>query len=200
MSTAASGRATKAVVHQVNSTLRRGILAAARSERIGSFVGKHGMRLGAHRFVAGETFDECAEVLNALNERGLKANTTLLGEDVLSAEEARAVTASTRRSSTASPSAACACNVALKLTHLGLCSTRSSPTRTSSASSSTRRPRHFIRLDMEHSGLVDQTLRHLPAAARGRPRRRRHRAAGLPLPHARTTSRRCCRSSPTCGS
>ena len=83
MSTAASGRASDAIVQQINGTLRRGILAAARSERIGSFVGKHGMRLGAQRFVAGETFAACAEVLARLNASGLKANTTLLGEDVL---------------------------------------------------------------------------------------------------------------------
>ena len=38
------------------------------------------MRLGASRFVAGETLDECIAVLRRLNEQGLYANTTLLGE------------------------------------------------------------------------------------------------------------------------
>ena len=84
------------------------------------FVGAHGMQLGAARFVAGENLDDCVAVLRRLNEQGLCANTTLLGEDVLDAEEARAVAteyegilarlhAEERRS-----------NVALKVTHLGL--------------------------------------------------------------------------------
>ena len=49
------------------------------------------MQLGAARFVAGETLDECVAVLRRLNDRGLYANTTLLGEDVSDADEARAI-------------------------------------------------------------------------------------------------------------
>ncbi len=41
------------------------------------------MRLGAARFVAGETLDDCIRVLRRLNDQGLYANTTLLGEGVL---------------------------------------------------------------------------------------------------------------------
>jgi proline dehydrogenase len=159
MTTAASGRATKAVVHQVNSTLRRGILAAARSERIGSFVGKHGMRLGAHRFVAGETFAECAEVLKGLNDRGLKANTTLLGEDVLSAEETRAVTAEYKAILDGIAERGLRCNVALKLTHLGLLLDEElAYANVKQLVDYAAGHGSFIRLDMEHSGLVDQTL------------------------------------------
>jgi len=84
-----AGQGTGVLALRVNATLRKGILAAARSRRIGAIAGKHGMRLGANRFVAGETFDEAAEVLARLNERGLYANTTLLGEDVLSEAEAQ---------------------------------------------------------------------------------------------------------------
>ncbi len=159
MSTAASGRATKAVVHQVNSTLRRGILAAARSERIGSFVGKHGMRLGAHRFVAGETFAECAEVLEGLNERGLKANTTLLGEDVLSAEETHEVSEQYEAILDGIAERDLRCNVALKLTHLGLLLDEELAYANVKHLVDYAAARgNFIRLDMEHSGLVDQTL------------------------------------------
>jgi proline dehydrogenase len=156
---APAGRATDALVQRVNGTLRRGILAAARSERIGSVVSKHGMRLGAQRFVAGETFAECAEVLARLNERGLHANTTLLGEDVLSADEARAVTEEYEQILDGIAERGLRVNVALKLTHLGLLLDEEL------AYENVRRlvdhaaaRDNFIRLDMEHSGLVDQTL------------------------------------------
>src|ERR1700761_7884202 len=67
----------------VNAGLRHAILAAADSSRVQSLVRRHGMRLGASRFVAGETLDECIVVLRRLNDQGLWANTTLLGEGVL---------------------------------------------------------------------------------------------------------------------
>ena len=54
------------------------------------------MRLGAGRFVAGETLDECIAVLRRLNEQGLYANTTLLGEGVLEPTETEAVVAAYR--------------------------------------------------------------------------------------------------------
>ena len=117
------------------------------------------MRLGAQRFVAGETFAECAEVLARLNERGLHANTTLLGEDVLSADEARAVTLQYEQILDGIAERGLRVNVALKLTHLGLLLDEEL------AYENVRRlvdhavaRDNFIRLDMEHSGLVDQTL------------------------------------------
>ena len=50
------------------------------------------MRLGAARFVAGVTLDECLAVLRRLNEAGLHANTTLLGEATPDAAGAEGVT------------------------------------------------------------------------------------------------------------
>jgi len=61
--------------------LRRAILAAADSPTIRRFVGRYGMRLGAARFVAGETLDEAVVTLRRLNQQGLRTNTTLLGEN-----------------------------------------------------------------------------------------------------------------------
>ena len=42
----------------VDTGLRKAILAAADSGRVQRLVRRHGMRLGASRFVAGETLDE----------------------------------------------------------------------------------------------------------------------------------------------
>jgi len=75
----------------VSGLARKAILAAATNRRVGAFMRRYGMRLGAARFVAGETLDEALVVLAELNSRGLHANTTLLGEDVTSREETAAV-------------------------------------------------------------------------------------------------------------
>ena len=124
-----------------------------------SFVGKHGMRLGAARFVAGETLDECVPVLRRLNEQGLHANTTLLGEDVADPDEARAVATEYEGILQRLHDEKLRANVALKLTHLGL------DLGEDIAYENVRRLiekagelDNFIRIDMEYSGVVDKTL------------------------------------------
>ena len=124
-----------------------------------SFVGKHGMRLGAARFVAGETLDESVTVLRRLNDQGLHANTTILGEDVADAEEARAVATEYEDVLQRLHDEKLRANVALKLTHLGL------DVGEDVAYENVRRLvmkaqelGNFIRIDMEYSGVVDQTL------------------------------------------
>ena len=156
---AAGDKASDAFAQRLNGALRRGLLAAARSRRIDAVARKHGMRLGAQRFVAGETFAECAEVLARLNASGLHANTTLLGEDVLSADEARGVVSEYEGILDGIAERELRVNVALKLTHLGLLldeelayeNVRHLVDHAASLG-------NFIRIDMEHSGLVDQTL------------------------------------------
>jgi len=124
-----------------------------------SFVGKHGMRLGAARFVAGETLDESVTVLRRLNDQGLHANTTILGEDVEDEGEARAVAAEYEGVLQRLHDEKLRANVALKLTHLGL------DVGEDVAYENVRRLvvkaqelGNFIRIDMEYSGVVDQTL------------------------------------------
>jgi proline dehydrogenase len=118
------------------------------------------MRLGASRFVAGETLDECAAVLRRLNDQGLAANTTLLGEGVLepgeTADVVRAYTDVLDRIAADDLRA----NVALKLTHLGLEIDEElafENVRTLVVHASDRGS--FIRIDMEQSQFVDATLR-----------------------------------------
>ncbi len=144
----------------VNAALRKGILAAADSKRVQRLVRRHGMRFGAGRFVAGETLDECAAVLKRLNDQGLAANTTLLGEGVLEPgqtdEVVRAYTNVLDRIAADNLNA----NVALKLTHLGLEFDEElafENVRTLVARASERGS--FIRIDMEQSQFVEPTLR-----------------------------------------
>ena len=120
MSADASRKAADAIAQRVNGALRKGILAAARSKRAGGVASRHGMRLGAQRFVAGETFEACAEVLARLNEQGLHANTTLLGEGVTTEAETAAVVAAYRELLDRIAAESLRTNVALKLTHLGV--------------------------------------------------------------------------------
>jgi proline dehydrogenase len=114
------------------------------------------MRLGAGRFVAGETLDECILVLRRLNDQGLDANTTLLGEGVLEPTQTEAVVAAYREVIERIASEKLRANVALKLTHLGL------EIDEELAHANIRRLLElgsFIRIDMEQSQFVDATLR-----------------------------------------
>jgi len=144
----------------VNATLRKGILATADSARVQRLVRRHGMRLGAGRFVAGETLDECAAVLRRLNDQGLDANTTLLGEGVLEPRQTDGVVRAYRGVLDRIAVDGLRANVALKLTHLGL------EIDEDLAFENVRMlVEHaadcggFIRIDMEQSQFVDATLR-----------------------------------------
>ena len=143
-----------------NDVMRRAILAAADSSAVKRFVRRHGMRLGAARFVAGETLDACVPVLRSLNDRGLHANTTLLGEGIRDEGEAGAVTAAYEAVLSRLVSEGLRANVALKLTHLGLELDEDLAYR--NVKQLVERARDlgtFVRIDMEQSSVVDSTLR-----------------------------------------
>jgi len=144
----------------VDAALRRAILAAADSPRVQAFVRRHGMRLGAARFVAGETLDDAARVLRELNDQGLWANTTLLGESVHDRAATEAVVAAYERVIDRIAADGLRANVALKLTHLGLeideeLAVRNVRTLVERAA----RHGQLLRIDMEQSAFVDATLR-----------------------------------------
>ena len=148
------------VTGALNAGLRKGIFAAADSGRVKGLVRRHGMRLGAGRFVAGETLDDCIVVLRRLNDRGLWANTTLLGEGVHDRPQAEAVVVAYEEVIDRIASEKLNANVALKLTHLGL-----EIDEELAYENVQRLVRHaethgeFIRIDMEQFEFVDATLR-----------------------------------------
>jgi proline dehydrogenase len=140
--------------------MRSAILAAADSPRVRLLVQKHGMRLGAARFVAGETLDECVLVLRSLNGRGLAANTTLLGEGVRDEDEARAVVGRYETVISRLVDEGLRANVALKLTHLGLeLGEELAHANVRRLVEHARGLGSFVRIDMEQSAFVDATLR-----------------------------------------
>ena len=140
--------------------LRRAILAAADNPQVRGFVGRHGMRLGAGRFVAGETLDESVLAMRRLNDRGLYANTTLLGEGVRDEAEARAVVVEYEGVISRLVDEGLRANVALKLTHLGLeLGEEIAFANVKQLVEHARRLGAFLRIDMEQSAFVDPTLR-----------------------------------------
>jgi len=117
------------------------------------------MRLGAARFVAGETLDECVAVLRRLNDVGLHANTTLLGEAIPTPDGAAAVVDDYERILDRLATEELCANVALKLTHLGL-----SFSEDTAYANVERLVAHaasvgnFIRIDMEQSAYTAATI------------------------------------------
>ena len=139
---------------------RAAILRAADSPWLRRIVDRYGMRLGAARFVAGETLDECVPVLRRLNEAGLRANTTLLGEDIRAADDAAAVVVEYERILDRLAAEELRVNLAVKLTHLGLAFEEGA-----AYANVERIVAHagglgmFVRIDMEQSRFVEPTLR-----------------------------------------
>lgn len=119
------------------------------------------MRLGALRFVAGETLDECIAVLRALAARGFVTNTTLLGESVADAAAAEEIvrtylTILDRITQEGLPT-----NPSVKLTHLGLDVPGPGGGEALALRNVIRLAERgtFLRIDMEDSPRVDPTLR-----------------------------------------
>ncbi len=143
----------------VSKLSRAAILHAAESARLQRVVQNQGMRLGAARFVAGETLDECVTVLRRLNEAGLHANTTLLGEAVSDPAHAASVTDEYERILDRIAAEELRANVALKLTHLGLSFDRQlAYTNLERVVTHAGGVGTFIRIDMEQSEYLDPTL------------------------------------------
>jgi proline dehydrogenase len=142
------------------SVLRSLILAAADSPRLQRLVQKYGFRLGAARFVAGETLDDAVPVLRRLDESGLLTNTTLLGEGVRDEAETRSVVAEYREVLDRIAAEGLRTNVAVKLTHLGLSMDEELAQRNVAELVEHAATRgNFVRIDMEESRHVDSTLR-----------------------------------------
>ena len=118
------------------------------------------MRLGAGRFVAGESLDQAIVVLRGLNAKGLLANTTLLGEGVNDEAETRVVVASYKGILDRIAAEKLQVNVALKLTHLGLgFDVELARSNIGELVAHAAGHGNFVRLDMEESSFVDATLR-----------------------------------------
>ena len=143
----------------LNGTMRRTLLAASRSPGLSRLVHRYG-RFAAYRFVAGETLDDCVQVLRRLNAAGFKTNTTLLGEGVRDEATAASIVATYRQVLDRLASEQLRTNLAIKLTHLGLDVGEEVASQNLTALVAyAGRLGNFVRVDMEESARVDATLR-----------------------------------------
>lgn len=144
----------------LNATFRKLILVATHNPLVAKLVNTYGMRLGASRFVAGESFDECVPKLRELNLQGFKCNTTILGEAITDRALANRVTDDYIGILDRIERDGLRCNLAVKLTQLGLNIDEElafeNIHRLVAHASATN---NFVRIDMEDSPLVDVTLR-----------------------------------------
>ena len=141
--------------------LRAAILAAADSTTVQKAVSRYGMRLGARRFVAGETDErEFLAVARAVNARGFAVACGILGEGVRDrARSDRGGRSVLRAFAHFCRAQGLDANVAFKLTHVGLDIDPELAYENAARIAQTARERkNTMRLDMEQSRYVDATL------------------------------------------
>jgi proline dehydrogenase len=140
--------------------LRALLLGAAESGRVRAFVRRYGLQLGAARFVAGETIDDCVPVLRSLNARGLHANTTILGEQIVDRRATLALAREYELILDRIHAEGLRCNIAVKLTQLGLVLDEELAfDNVASLVDHASALGNSIRIDMEQSEHVDATIR-----------------------------------------
>ncbi|HEY1655627.1 MAG TPA: proline dehydrogenase family protein [Candidatus Tumulicola sp.] len=139
--------------------LRAAILGAAGNPLVRQAVGRYGMRLGAKRFVAGESAEEFLDVARRANAEGFSVAGGILGESV---RDAAAATAAADRYCALLETFATEnldANVAFKLTHVGLDLDRALALENADRIVRTaEQTGNTVRIDMEQSGYVDATL------------------------------------------
>lgn len=144
----------------LNKIFRQGILNATQNRAVTGLVREHGMRLGAARFVAGETTDEALATLRELDRKGFKTNTTLLGEAIHDAAEVQEVVDAYVDLIDRIAAAELRTNISVKLTQLGLDISEDEAFRNlARLAEQAERYGQFVRIDMEESARVNATLR-----------------------------------------
>ncbi|MBE3599579.1 MAG: proline dehydrogenase family protein [Limnochordaceae bacterium] len=120
---------------------------------------RHGLSLGARRFVAGETLEEGIAAVRALRARGMLATLDFLGEKVAGLADAAEAASMYRRMVQALASAGLEPNVSLKLSQFGLTIDRATCAQNArGVVEAAAQVGGFVRIDMEESALVDATL------------------------------------------
>jgi proline dehydrogenase len=139
--------------------LRAAILAAADSTPVHRLVKRYGMRLGARRFVAGETAEEFLNVAQSVNRQGFAVACGILGEGV--GDRAEAVEAADQYCDLLQAFAdrKIDANVAFKLTHVGLdIDPELAYENAARIAQKALDTGNTMRLDMEQSRYVDATI------------------------------------------
>lgn len=135
-------------------------MAAADNALVRRVVSRYGFRLGAKRFVAGESADEFLAVARQVNAQGFAVACGILGEGVAGREEASAAADRYCDLLRTFARERIDANVAFKLTHVGLDIDPALALENAMRIAQTAHETgNTMRLDMEQSRYVDQTLR-----------------------------------------
>jgi proline dehydrogenase len=150
------GARASGIGHQVARSV---ILHAADSSTVNRVVSRHGMRLGARRFVPAETLEEIVPIFRALNGAGAGGVTGLFDDFALTREQLERHEREYARQIVRLAEEGLDANVGLKLTHLGVhfdheLMFQSVARLLDLASEHGMR----LRIDMEESAIVDATL------------------------------------------
>ncbi|MFC4077620.1 proline dehydrogenase family protein [Salinithrix halophila] len=141
------------------SLARKAVLTVSSNPVVTKLVSKYGMRLGASRFVAGESMDDTLQTVKSLNADNLAVTLDLLGESVRTRDEALAATAATIESFETIRREGVNSNISVKLTQLGLtidpdfCLANMDR-----IAAKAKETGNFVRIDMEDSSRVDATI------------------------------------------
>jgi proline dehydrogenase len=113
----------------------------------------------ADRYIAGESLADAVATVRELNGRGAMATVDVLGEFIRNPQEAEATATEYERALDAIAAERLAATVSVKLSALGIEIDPDVCDRTlARVFRSAERHGIFVRIDMEHSGLTDQTL------------------------------------------
>lgn len=138
---------------------RKAVLTIAGNRVVTAFVSKYGMKLGASRFVAGETLDEAVEAVKKLNADGLLVTLDHLGESVSNREEALEATQAAIDIYDAIKRSGVNSNVSVKLTQLGLDIDKDFCLENMDRiAAKAKEMNNFVRIDMEDSPRVQATI------------------------------------------
>ncbi|HWI63941.1 MAG TPA: proline dehydrogenase family protein [Symbiobacteriaceae bacterium] len=148
-----------------NLLYRKAVLAVAGNRAVSATAQRVGMKLGASRFVAGETLDQALAVVADLNRRGILVTMDQLGEGVHEERVAREMCQAYLDLLDGIARTGVNANVSLKLTQMGLSFNRAL---TDEILLTIARKAaglgNFVRIDMEDTPYTDATLeiyRHL---------------------------------------
>ena len=118
------------------------------------------VRRFADRYMAGETLEEAVLTVRRLNDQGTMATIDVLGEFIRAPEEAEATATAYERVLDAIAAERLDATISVKLSGLGIEIEQTLADRTlARVLASAERHGIFVRIDMEHSGLTDRTLR-----------------------------------------
>ena len=151
---------------------RRVILSVAARPAVVRVMSRHGLSMGARRFVAGVTLDEGVRAARDLKARGLLSTLDYLGEKVTDLSVAAQASQMYVDAIRALAAAGLQANVSLKLSQLGLLlDAAACAANVRRIVEEADRVDGFVRIDMEESNLVDATLRLYRSLASEFPRR-----------------------------